>query len=455
MGFEIEDLNSGFRAGVDVLKRLRVFLAGEPEDAGYARILDSNGDPVLTTENGAISVSQDAILFREQVDGSVLNTNLWLTSVSGLTITQASGFINVNGAAATTVNAYAILQSLKYFSMYSYLPLRVTFNAATPNIPQVNAAMELGIGLVATNAAPTDGCFFRWNSSAEFRCVINYGGVETQSAALPPPPQNDSTLFEIVIVEDVVQFYIDDVLVVEIEVPAGYAFPTSNGRLPLFARVYNGGSVPSAPPVLWIGQVIVVLEGAVLNRAHSEFLASVGGGGYQLPVSPFTQTHQWANSAQPSAATLSNTIAGYAAKGGKFGFASVAGAETDYLLFAWQNTTGYQEFIYGVKIDIAVGVLLGVGPSLLEWAIGVNASAASLATAESPPTTWSHKRIPLGQQALAALAVAGVAAQSISVQFQSPLIVDSGRYGSIILRIPVGTATGSLRGLVTILDVLE
>src|SRR5882672_7686581 len=367
MGFRISGVSLADIADV-IANRLQINLPTDPAVAGAVRIVDSDGNPILTTENGAVSVSQDTILFRDQVEGSALNTNLWMTSVSGLTLAQASGYINVNAGAAVTANAYAVLTSIKYFPMYSYLPLRVTFNAMTPNVPQSNAVMELGIGLVAGKDAPTDGAFFRWNGSAEFRCVINDGGVETQSAALTPPAANEAEIFEIVIVEDLVQFFVGDVLVAAVQVPAGQPFPTNNGRLPIFARTYNGGSAPAAAPVLQIGQVIVVQEGAIQNRPWAEFLASIGMGGYQLPVSPFTQTAQWANSAAPSAATLSNTAAGYATKGGRFIFNAPAAAETDFALFAWQNTTGYQEFIAGIKIDTtSIGAAAGITASLIEW----------------------------------------------------------------------------------------
>lgn len=458
MPFVLEDPATGRKISIDSLNRLLVALAGTEEDAGFTKILDSEGNPLLTTENGALSISQDVILFREQVDGNVLNTNLWQTSVSGMTIVQSNGYIALNAGLALTANAYAILQSIKYFPMYSYFPLRVTFQGATPDNPQNLANMELGIGVVTGNSAPTDGCFFRWNSSAEFRCVISNSGAETPSQPLTAPPLNDATLFEIIIVEDLVQFIVDDVTVAEIEVPAGYSFPTNAGRLPIFARVYNGGSSPAVAPLLWLGQAIVTQEGASLNREYADFLASIGCGGYQLPVSPFTQTHQWANSAAPSVATLSNTTPSYSTKGGRFILNAPAGAETDYALFGWQNTAGYQSFIRGIRIDCAsVGAIGGLTGSLLEWAIGVNSSGASLATAESPPTTWSPKRLPVGQQNFPISAAIGFISPSIFIPFESPLIVDSGRYLHVILRVPVGLATTSqqFRGLVTILDGVE
>lgn len=440
---------STYLVETDTDGNLFVRLPANKESAGYARLLDSNGKDILTTENGALSVSQDSILFRDQVEGAALDSRLWQASVSGLTVTQASGYINVNGGAASTANAYAILQSIKYFPMYSYLPLRVTFQAATPNIAQTNATMELGIGLTATNAAPTDGCLFRWNSSAEFRCVVNNAGVETMSAAIPAPPQNDATLFEIVIVEDVVQFFVDDEMVAEVEVPAGQAFPTNNGRLPIFARCYNGGSAPAAPPILWVGQVIVVQEGAVQNRPWAHALAQVGSGAYQSPVTPFGQTANHANSTSPSSATLSNTAAGYTTLGGRFQFAAPASAVTDFALFGFQVPAGYQLVVDAIAISLVNTGAIGsaVTPTILDWALGLNASAVSLATVDGAGT-WAPRRIPLGLQTFGLSAAIGAQATDIVRRFETPLVVDGGRFLHLILQVPLGAATGSqvLRG---------
>lgn len=50
-------------------------------------------------------------------------------------------------------------------------------------------------------------------------------------------------------------------------------------------------------------------------------------------------TANYANTAAPASATLSNTAAGYTTLGGQFQFAAVAG-ETDYALFAFLVPAG-------------------------------------------------------------------------------------------------------------------
>lgn len=57
---------------------------------------------------------------------------------------------------------------------------------------------------------------------------------------------------------------------------------------------------------------------------------------------PFTgaQLENHTNSTAPTSATLSNTAAGYTTLGGRFQFAAVAGAATDYALFGFQVPAG-------------------------------------------------------------------------------------------------------------------
>lgn len=431
------------------------------DKAGYAKILDSNGAPIATTENGALATSFFAMILYEQVDGAALNTNVWTTSASGMTIDQTSGFIRLNAGAATTASSYAILQSIKSIPMYGHLPLHLAFNLKASVIPQANLTIEFGIGTVSGTSAPTDGCFFRYTSAGQLLCVTNYGGVETVGVAtlpvgvtIPDVPAlvNDVQLYDIILVEDHVQFLMGDVLVADISVPLAQAFPTSAGRLPVFARVYTSGSSPANAPVLSLGQIVVGQEDMVQNKAWPDTLATLGRGCYQSPITAFGQTANKSNSAAPSSATLSNTAAGYATLGGQWQFAAIAGANTDYAIFAYQVPAGYQLFINGLSIYSSVsGAAIAITQTVLEWSLGINASAASLATADGAGT-WAPRRIPLGMQGFRVADLIGTVTNPIVIAYNTPKVVDAGRYLHIILQIPFGTATISqiVRGTVAI-----
>lgn len=440
--FTLRGNSSGNNAEVNAAGELKTALSALAGDAGFAKLLDSNGDPINTTEHGYLNVSTDDMVFFEQVDGAALNTNKWTTSVSTMGIVQAGGYISLNNAGV--LSGYAILQSIRSIPMYSYLPLKISFNVLSTVLPQPNAIMEIGIGSVSGSSAPTDGAFFRWNALSEFRAVVNNNGSETQSSVLTPPIASDATLLDIVLVEDKVQFLVDDNKVAEIDVPVALAFPTNAGRLPLFARVYVPSGTPAQAPKLNIGQVVVAQQGLSQNKPWGDTLASLGLGAYQLPVTTFGQNANHANSTSPTSASLSNTAAGYATLGGRFQFAAPAGAVTDFALFAFQVPSGYQLYLQNIAIStLNLGAAVATTATVLDWALGVNGSVVSLATAESPPTSWAPRRIPIGMQSFLVGDGIGKQANDLERVFTTPIVVDGGRFLHVIVQIPVGTATGS------------
>lgn len=450
MALQVQGGTSGIVADVNTDKELLT----------QARVVDDFGNPLLVTEDLHLAISPEALLFYEQIDGAVVNNLKWNPTFVTMTIAQATGFITLNSSAITTINTSANITSNRQLPLYGTKPLRVQINAKTNVGPQANATMELGLGFVATNAAPTDGAFFRWGSDATFKAVVNRGGTETLSAALTAPPVADSTLFEIVLVEDLVLFYVDDVLVATVATPVTAAYPVDFGHQPVFARTYTGGSAPGTAPQMQIGQVVVVQESLNSNKLWKETLASLGQGSYQSPITAFAQTSNFANSAAPSSATLSNTAAGYTTLGGKYQFAAVTGAETDYALFAYQVPTGFQLYVTGIAITVMNTVVaVATTPTTMEWGVAVNSSAATLASldAAGPPMTWAPRRMHIGQQSFATGAVVGAVATDIVRGFDPPLIVDSGRFFHVILRMPVATntATEIFRGGVMITGYFE
>lgn len=420
-------------------------------NAPYARLLDALGNPIFTTENGALNTSIDSLLFWEQVDGNAVNTNVWNQSTSGMAIAQANGFLTLNSGAALTAGAYAILSSIKNMNLYGHLPMRTTINARVPVAAQANMTMELGVGVVAANTAPTDGAYFRWTPAGTLVCVINNNGTETVSAPVVAPPLTEAGLFDIVIVEDAVQFLIDDNLVMSIDVPLGQAYPVSAGRQPIFARVYNAGVAPAVAPSISIGQVIVVQEALNQNRLWKESAVMLGRGLYQSPITTYAQTANHANSTSPASATPSNTVAGYTTLGGRWQIAAPLGAATDLALFAYQVPAMYQLLLTSVAIScVNLGAAVATTASILDWALGINASAVSLATADAAGV-WAPRRIPIGIQAFQVADGIGKQAPDIVRVFDPPLVIDGGRFAHVILQLPVGTATASqiLRGDVT------
>lgn len=172
-----------------------------------------------------------------------------------------------------------------------------------------------------------------------------------------------------------------------------------------------------------------------------------------------SQLPNWANSTVPATATLSNIVAGYTTLGGQFTFTNPAGAETDYALFAFQVPTGVTLHITDVVIYTKAGGSANTNQIIsIEWALGVNASAVSLASG-------TPIRIPLGCQSNDINGLVGGSLNvgnmftppNITNSFKTPLVCDAGKYVHIILRVPtasIGTNQGT-RGTVTVLGYFE
>ena len=150
-----------------------------------------------------------------------------------------------------------------------------------------------------------------------------------------------------------------------------------------------------------------------------------------------------ANSASPDAATLSNTTAGYATLGGRWKFAAVAGAETDYALFAYVVPATHRLLVSRIGISsMNTGAAVATTATLLDWSAGINSTAVSLATADSAPA-YGPRRVGLGVQGFASGDAIGKAANDLVRRFKNPLIIEPSRYFHIILQMPVGTATSN------------
>lgn len=435
---------SNLGADVDANNALKVNLPAAPADAGHVKVVLANDSLIEGTEDGHVLVSEDTVILFDQIDGSALNTNLWTTEVSGMTITQTGGFINLNAAAAVTANAYAILKTIKSIPLYPEFPIFVAFDLKLNVQPQANITIEFGFGNPSAAAAITDGVFYRLSPDGSFRGVCVNTSVETQGEDFTAVSSNEMHDFDILVEVDDANFEIDDDQEVTIDNPPGIPFSTGITRLPLFIRIINGSSAPAAAPQVSIGRVAVIQKVLRPNKLWGELLAAMGRSWHQSPVTPFTQSANHANSASPASATLSNTAAGYTTLGGRYQFAAPAGAATDFALFAFQVPAGYQFVLSGITISaVNLGAIVAVTPTVLDWSLGVNSSAVSLATAESPPASWAPRRIPLGVQSFVATAAIGAQAQDILRQFFTPVVIDGGRFIHVIVQIPVGTATVS------------
>jgi len=407
----------------------------------HVNLRDSNGNELLTDYDGRQAIDKATMLFYDSIEGTTVNTNIWTQSQSGMTQVQATGSLTLNSASSTTATNYSIISSSKRFLLLSEASITSQFRARV--IPQANAVCEIGFGISATNAAPTEGVFFRFNGTT-LTGVINFNGTETATASLTLPISTTFYNYKITIFQEYVHFQIGNygttsVVDITLAIPLTQGSPTSISHIPTYARVYNSGTPSSAGQIV-LASCNVGQNDLDANKTWSDQLATVQKTALTDPAA-FTQLANFSNSAAPSSATLSNTTAGYTTLGGLFQFAAIAGAETDYALFAFQVPTGYQLYITNISISTVItGAQSTTSANIIQWGLAANSSAVSLATTGSNPPM----RLAVGMQvAPKAANVGDLVGPNISYAPKVPLVIDSGKYFHVIMRMVSGNATAS------------
>lgn len=426
--------------------------------------------PLEASDDYRLRVALDQTLFNMSFEGAVVATHMFNQSLSIMTTNQASGYFILNSANATASTNYAIFQSRRSFPLYGTYPTYIDMWLREAGDDATNAISEWGVGYAATTTAPTDGVFFRRNGSGVLKVVVSYAGTETEETVNTTNVPSRSGVgnftptecnhYLIVVHNDVANFWINDTLVFSIGCPDVQPSLTSSSSQPVFARVYNSGIAGGSGRRVELGFINVSLGDQSSNKPWSHAMCGLGQGAYQTQLGTATaQTANWANSAAPSSASLSNTAAGYGTLGGQYQFAASATNETDWALFAYLNPVGTNALpgktLYITNIRVSKMLVTGaalVNSTMFFWAAGVGSTAVSLATGDAA-TTVSPKRIPLGIQNHPATAAVGTSSDGFDVQFtDAPLVVQPGTYCHIILKQLNGAATASVifRGQVMI-----
>lgn len=470
MSIKLVGSASGNVAEVDAANNMNVTLPQTRSRTGGATLLseisltaDLAGRVVrniLASRALRATVGMDSPLFESSFEGTNIPQALVSQQVTTMAIAQAGGFLKLNSgaSAATTVNAR--IQTYQMFPLYGSCPIFADCQALLINSNIANKTIELGFMQATGTAAPTDGVFFRWNTTGELRGVINYNGTENQTAdlfsgnyAVNGPADNVTHLFRIVIGVTGAEFWIDGSLRATIALGTTTPMPMSASLQPFAARTYTAGSAPSGAPQIQLGYVSVS-QGDLGNPLPANYaLAGMGGTALQVQQGSASGINaNYANSAAPASAALSNTAAGYTTLGGQWQFAAVASAETDFALFGFQvpagspTLPGKQLFITDIRLSTwnSGAINSAATATVLQWALGVGASAVSLATADGAAAK-RPRVLTLGTQTFAISAAIGASPLpgDIVATFATPLVANPGEFVHVILKVPLGAATAS------------
>ena len=453
---------SGTVAEVNTDRELLVAPTLDSAKSGFTALVSEkgvlpNGDRVMKelecSEDYRLRTEVDSLWITDYPLGTAVNTRKFKTVLTTQTITIAGARYELNSSGVTTVSTGSMLQSWRVVPFFKANSTYIEFNVNWTLAPVANWFAEWGVGNPASAIAQaTDGVFFQI-TAGQFRGVCRNASVETHVDLGALPSEADVHDFVIEVTQGVVHFWHEGDLLGSVEVPNTQFGATSQPSLPVFIRTYNAAVAPSVAIKLQCSAIQASNGGSDLNRLWPLQQCGMGNTSVQAPSgSTVGQTANYANSAAPASATLSNTAAGYTTLGGQFQFAAVAGAETDYALFGYQVPAGQTLVIRGVWIDtMNTGAAVATSATWLQWALGIGASAVSLATADGAATK-SSARLALGNQVFPIAAAIGTQALRIGLALEAPLAVNATEFVHVILKMPLGTATASqiIRGVVGI-----
>ena len=399
-----------------------------------------------------LRVGLDSIVYQDTFSHGQVNVSKYKVVNTTATNALTGGKWVLNNGNSVTSGQGTQIQTWAYWKFALSACLYVDFSLSFAQVPQLNNVCEFGLGLASGVTAPTDGVMFRLNASGVMQGIINNGGSETAVAltGFTPAP---ATMYHFLIAihNDRTEFWINDILYGAITTPSAIGSPCLSMSLPLLMRIYNSGTVTTAQR-LEVANVSITSGDQNINKLWATNMAIQGNGSAKVPDGTATgQTANYANSTIPTSATLSNTTAGYTTLGGQWQFASVAGAETDYALFAYLNPAGTNAIpgknliIRGVRIEtFNMGAVVATTPHLLQWGLGFGSSGVSLATTDSATAgTCAPRKITIGTQYLPIGAVIGQNTTPIDINLDAPEVIEPGTYFHVILKMPVATATAS------------
>ena len=407
-----------------------------------------------------LRVGVDHSVINELFPGTILNTALFTTPTTTMTATVSGGFVNLNAGLSLASGAVARLSSDRSFPCYKSYTTYYESQLQLTETPIAGNVCEWGAGIATGTATPTDGCFFRLNASGEFRAVINNNGSEIQSASLSFANLigvNTSRSFLIYVISNKALFWIDNILVAEIEMPAAQGSVTSSMQLPILFRNYNNTAVSTAQ-VMKISFVNVTMADQNTSKLWNSILCGAGGHSSQGQTGQtMGSTALYANNqvAGAGAAMTNTTSALGVGLGGQFSALPTLVVGTDGIVSSFQVPLGSSIvpaktlYITRITLNAAVTTTLAGGNVLYAYSLAYGHTNVSLATTEST-TTKASRRLPIGFHNFAAAAPSGTIGGTIDLDLNSPIVVQPGEFIQLVAKnLGVVTTAGVITFLVS------
>jgi hypothetical protein len=193
--------------------------------------------PLDVSPDYRLRVGVDTLLWQDVFNHGVFNTKRYIGVTSTQTITFSSGRMTFNGGSSVASAAVSRVQTLKTFNVLGTYPLYHDMWVGFSTTPQTNNVCEFGLGIATGTAAPTDGVFFRLNSSGELRGIVCNNSSETQTGVLATPTANQMDHYFIIVHNDRCEFWKEvnttPYMLGYVDTPTGNSGPALSQALPL------------------------------------------------------------------------------------------------------------------------------------------------------------------------------------------------------------------------------
>lgn len=419
-----------------------------------------SGRIIRADRMGHVLPGAPTLLFEDAIEGTTINSTLWTSSASTMSIAQTGGLLTLNANATTTTGTYAIITSIKQFPIgRNEAPLVAEFQI---NASQTtNAVMELGFGApVGVTALVGNGVVFcRISATSVGKLIVVYNGTESPSTTATLVA---STYYLIKLWREDGQGRLviessagTPLLDTQIALPIGSPMMGAGvSHSPVFARVYTSGAAGAAPKIN-IAHVAVKQYDLNQNEPWPDQLVGMGLDSGYSPVALASTSNLYA--ATPTPITPTSTAAGALAfLDGEYAFNVTASAETPLGLFTFPTPTPWSTKISYAQIGVPI-VMTAIGATALQVEY-----ILALVKGSDPSAAGAILRsVSLGMFTAAAAAVAGTfltGTPIILAPAKAPLfIANPGQYVMILVKVLSGAAIsgGAIRGTAITRGTLE
>ena len=419
-----------------------------------------------------LRVGTDQTIFNATFEGTTNFTTQFSSNLSGFGSQQSNGLLTINNLSATSASNYGYLRTYRHFPTFGTYPTYLDLWIQEKQHTALNAISEWGFLYITSGSTqqPIDGVYFRRTQGGQLKGIITNNSLDLEEIDIDTTnvpsrdgvglyDPNETQHYLISFHNDVVRFWINDVVVGEIACPSQLAIFAASTNLPVGLRVLNV-STTSAARQLSVGYVNVALGDQNTNKPWSHAMVGFGQGAYQVQQgnsSGPTVTRTTGAFGHPASATariagtwIGTSNPGINNLGGLWTSPAMSTLTTDgdYPIFAFQGSTGTAAvpgktlYVTGVRIgDTSVTTAPGLTGVFISYIVMADGSAIATSTTDAATST-SGKSICIGGQGFSPSEAVGTMKPGFSMDFNSPLVIPAGKYLTVVAR-PFGTLAGN------------